>query len=141
MVFFRTLFHLCGYFFLFRFVDSSKEYKPDSKVIFDIPTAVAFFGADPTETKAIISEKVRSLVKAWNKTYESKINVRILYLFLILSSPPPFIFSYVYSIKFCSQQLTIFVFLESFNIFSHFSAYRNSTIARPFPKKLSFRAL
>jgi hypothetical protein len=77
MVFFRALFHLCGYFFLFRFVDSSKEYKPDSKVIFDIPTAVAFFGADPTETKAIISEKVRRLVKAWNKTYESKINVRI----------------------------------------------------------------
>ena len=66
-IFFRLLFHMCGYFFLFRFVDSSKEYKPDTKIIFDIPSAITFFGTDPNETKKIVGEKVRALVNAWNQ--------------------------------------------------------------------------
>ena len=75
IIFFRPLFHLCGYFFMLRFVDSSKEYKPDTKILFDIPSAVSFFGLNPMETKKIVGEKVRTLVKAWNHLYEKKKNV------------------------------------------------------------------
>ena len=75
LFYFRALYHLCGYFFLIRFVDGSKEYKPDTKIIFDIPSAVSFFGLNPQETKSIVGEKVRALVKAWNDRYEKKISV------------------------------------------------------------------
>jgi len=66
-------------------VDSSKEYKPDTKIIFDIPTAIAFFATDPAETKSTVGEKVRALVKAWNKAYEKKMNVSFFRFVLSLS--------------------------------------------------------
>jgi hypothetical protein len=80
-LFFSALLHLCGYFFLLRFIDNSKDYKPDTKIIFDIPSAITFFSLDPQRTKEIVGRKVRHLVKAWNLQYENKINVSQLYFF------------------------------------------------------------
>jgi hypothetical protein len=52
-------------------VDFSKEYKPESKVVLDIPTALAFFLRDPELTKKLVGEKIARLVTRWNDTYET----------------------------------------------------------------------
>jgi hypothetical protein len=49
--------------------DMSKDYNPHYQTILDIPTAVAFFGLRPAETKAKVAAKVKSLVEAWNKKF------------------------------------------------------------------------
>jgi hypothetical protein len=73
---FSSIFPLSGFFFLIKIIDLSKEYKPTSKIIIDVPTALNFFGLDPGLTKQKVGAEVRRLVKAWNAEYEEKPNVR-----------------------------------------------------------------
>jgi len=73
--FFSFLFPLSGFFFLIKIIDLSKDYKPTSKIVLDIPTALHFFFLNPALTKQKIGTEVRRLVKAWNAEYEEKPNV------------------------------------------------------------------
>jgi len=58
-----------------KIIDLSKDYKPSSKIILDIPTAINFFHLNPGQTKQRIGSDVRNLVAAWNAEYEGKPNV------------------------------------------------------------------
>lgn len=49
--------------------DWSKEYKPESKIIMDIPSALNFFLINVQHTKNCIAFKTRALIKEWNETY------------------------------------------------------------------------
>ena len=75
LIFFSFLFPLSGFFFLIKIIDLSKDYKPTSKIVLDIPTALHFFFLNPALTKQKIGTEVRRLVKAWNAEYEEKPNV------------------------------------------------------------------
>jgi hypothetical protein len=57
------------HFFHILVNDMSKEYNPHYQTLMDIPTAVAFFGLRPEETKAKVSARVRALVDAWNEKF------------------------------------------------------------------------
>lgn len=57
------------YFFYARAKDSSKEYSPESQIIIDVPTAVAFFGNADNRTLETIHERVQSLVSEWNSLF------------------------------------------------------------------------
>jgi hypothetical protein len=65
------VFPIGQHFFLVKIIDSSKDYAPESKVIFDIPTAVNFFSRAEM-TKAILGSKARDLLKKWNKEFAGK---------------------------------------------------------------------
>jgi hypothetical protein len=60
------------HYFLMRAKDDSKTYSPESQVVFDIPTAVAFFGE---KARAATLEKVHqmalALVSEWNRHFAS----------------------------------------------------------------------
>ena len=73
-LFFSYLFPL-SHFFMAKIVDMSKDYKPSSKIIFDIPTAMNFFHLKPQMTKQKIRAEVQRMVIAWNAEYEEKPNV------------------------------------------------------------------
>ena len=91
MYFFSFLFPL-SHFFLIKIIDMSKDYKPSSKIVFDIPTALNFFCLNPTMTKQKIRTEVHRLVKAWNAEYEEKLNVSCSFLknkFPYTPPPPP----------------------------------------------------
>jgi len=47
---------------------------PESQIIFDIPTAYAFFGEKPEDTLKTVRTAVHSLVQGWNEEYVTKKN-------------------------------------------------------------------
>jgi hypothetical protein len=55
---------------LIRVKDGSKSYNPETHTILDIPTALTFFHSQPEQTRNLIGEKVRHLVKSWNEKYK-----------------------------------------------------------------------
>ena len=63
------LFPVNEYFFMLKVSDWSKEYKPESKIIMDIPSALNFFLINVEHTRNCISLKTRALIKEWNDTY------------------------------------------------------------------------
>ena len=63
------------HFCLIKVKDGSKSYSPESKVIVDIPTALAFFG-DLTSTKTIVGEYIHKICNQWNSDYVDKPQVR-----------------------------------------------------------------
>ena len=78
-LFFSFLFPL-SHFFMVKIVDMSKDYKPSSKIIFDIPTAMNFFHLKPSMTKQKIRAEVQRMVIAWNAEYEEKPNVNTFFI-------------------------------------------------------------
>jgi hypothetical protein len=57
------------YFFLLKISDWSKEYKPESKILMDIPSALNFFHKDPKFTLSMITSKVEKLANGWNSVF------------------------------------------------------------------------
>ena len=57
------------YFFMLKVSDWSKEYKPESKIVIDIPSALNFFLININHTKKCIASKTRELVKEWNDAF------------------------------------------------------------------------
>lgn len=55
-------------------IDRTKAYMPESQIIFDIPTAYAFFGEKPEDTLKTVRTAVHSLVQGWNEEYVTKKN-------------------------------------------------------------------
>ena len=65
--------------------DWSKEYKPESKIVIDIPSALNFFLINIEHTKKCIAAKTRELVKEWNNTYFAQdLDVSVVILVLTL---------------------------------------------------------
>lgn len=60
-------------FFSVHVVDGTKTYRPESQIIFDLPTAHAFFAANPQETLTLVGDAVRSLSKRWNDANATKV--------------------------------------------------------------------
>ena len=72
---------------MLKATDFSKEYKPESKIVMDIPTALNFFLRAPDFTQKMVGEKIGRLVKEWNRTYGAKDSQEVgvtPYLFYIL---------------------------------------------------------
>ena len=58
------------HYFFMRSRDDSKTYSPESQVVFDIPTAVAFFGQDArAATLERVHQMAQTLVTEWNKHF------------------------------------------------------------------------
>lgn len=53
-------------------IDRTKTYMPESQIVFDIPSAYAFFGEKPEQTLKTVGAAVHSLVKGWNDEYFTK---------------------------------------------------------------------
>lgn len=70
-----SIFPFGKYFFLVSVVDDSKEYRPMSKCVLDIPTAVNFFGY-PDVAIEKIGSSVRRMAGGWNAKYAGKQEVR-----------------------------------------------------------------
>ena len=60
---------MSDYFFLLKISDWSKEYKPESKILMDIPSALNFFHKDPKFTLSMITSKVEKLANGWNSVF------------------------------------------------------------------------
>jgi hypothetical protein len=73
--FFRKIYALGGYFFLLHLIDWSSSWHPESKIIMDIPTAVAFFYEKKEHTRKKVSRMSQQLVDAWNEMYAGTKNV------------------------------------------------------------------
>jgi hypothetical protein len=67
---FSSLWPCDKHFFLLSLVDTSVNYTPETKVIFDIPTAIQFFG-DPTSARTIVGEKIADLCRRWNEKFSA----------------------------------------------------------------------
>ena len=79
------LFPVSEYFFMLKVSDWSKEYKPESKIVIDIPSALNFFLINIEHTKKCIAAKTRELVKEWNNTYFAQdLDVSVVILVLTL---------------------------------------------------------
>ena len=59
------------YFFYLHVSDGGKPYAPESQSLFDIPTAVAFFGDDPVTTSRLVSGLVQQFLGEWNAEFYS----------------------------------------------------------------------
>ena len=80
-----SIYPLNGFFFLIKIWDLSKAYKPESKIVLDIPTALTFLACDQDFTVQMVGDKVRNLVAEWNKVYEGLKGVSFfLYLFFVI---------------------------------------------------------
>jgi hypothetical protein len=66
---FSQLFPLQRHFFVVRVLDTSKQYRPVSFSLLDLPAAVAFFKDDPAATKRLLVERTHELVDRWNEKY------------------------------------------------------------------------
>lgn len=66
---YSELYPVGEYFFHLHVKDSSKTYVPESQSLFDIPTAVAFFGDDPVGTTKLVSGLVQRLLAEWNAEF------------------------------------------------------------------------
>jgi hypothetical protein len=73
--FFRKIYALGGYFFLLHLIDWSSSWHPESKIIMDIPTAVAFFYEKKEHTRKKVLRMSQQLVDAWNEMYAGTKNV------------------------------------------------------------------
>lgn len=47
--------------------------KPESQIIFDLPTAYAFFAENPDETLSLVGDRVRALAARWNEANGLKV--------------------------------------------------------------------
>jgi hypothetical protein len=57
------------HFFLLKVSDWSKSYKPESKILMDIPSALNFFLRDPKYTLETVRQRLQAFVDLWNSTY------------------------------------------------------------------------
>ncbi len=57
------------HFFLLKVADWSKSYKPESKILMDVPSALNFFLKDPKYTLATVQQRLEEFVGLWNSTY------------------------------------------------------------------------
>ena len=61
---------MSDHFFYLHARDESKTYAPESQIVIDVPTAIAFFGSDGKDsTLELIHGRVKSLVEEWNAQY------------------------------------------------------------------------
>ena len=67
--------------------DESKDYRPVSKIIMDIPTGLNFFG-QPQIALQKIGATVRKMMDAWNAKYQGKTEVIIKIVEFILQQIP-----------------------------------------------------
>lgn len=63
------------YWFLISIIDWSVGYRPETKTLLDIDTALNFFLVAREATKLRIGNMARSLVAAWNKKYSGTTSV------------------------------------------------------------------
>lgn len=56
------------YYFLMRLSDWEKKYRPVSLALFDVTTALSFFG-EHKKTRELIELEVAKCVEQWNTTY------------------------------------------------------------------------
>ena len=75
LFFFSTLWPCSKHFFLLSLIDNSVSYSPESKIIFDIPTALHFF-SDPIAARRIVGEKTADLCHRWNEQFSKNLEVR-----------------------------------------------------------------
>jgi len=68
-----------AHFFVLTCVDGSKQHKPVSCSVMDIPTAFAFFGMDAAKTCARVTAAVTNLVRRWNAVEASKTSVKFFF--------------------------------------------------------------
>ena len=73
---YRSIFPIGKYFFLISIIDDSKEYRPTSKTIIDVPTAINFF-ARPGIALEKIGISVRRMMAQWNEKYAGSQEVKI----------------------------------------------------------------
>ena len=66
---FSALFPVARHFFLLKVVDWSKSYKPESKSLLDVPSALNFFLRDTRYTLEVVEQRLREYVNLWNVTY------------------------------------------------------------------------
>lgn len=69
--FFSNIVGVQKHFCLISIKDDSKSYSPESKIILDIPTTIAFFG-DLNSSKQIVGEYIHKICDRWNSQYLEK---------------------------------------------------------------------
>lgn len=57
---------MASHFFCIAALDRAKTWNPVTTAILDVPTAYAFFGANPAETANKLESLVEGLVETWN---------------------------------------------------------------------------
>lgn len=72
MFFFSPIYPLERHFFCVTALDRSKTWNHLTTAIMDVPTAYAFFGADPQATLNKLSQLVGELTSSWNRNQEPK---------------------------------------------------------------------
>ncbi len=75
IIFFRKIYSVANFWFLISIIDWSIAYRPESKTLMDIDTALNFFLVARDVTKLRIGNMARSLVAAWNKKYAGTTSV------------------------------------------------------------------
>ena len=74
-IFFRKIYSVANCWFLISIIDWSIAYRPESKTLMDLDTALNFFLVARDATKLRIGNMARSLVAAWNKKYAGTTSV------------------------------------------------------------------
>lgn len=92
------------YWFLISIIDWSVGYRPETKTLLDIDTALNFFLVAREATKLRIGNMARSLVAAWNKKYSGTTSVSKKSHFL--KKPYLIRFFYIKKIFFSLRQTT-----------------------------------
>jgi len=93
MFFYSEIYPVSDHFFVLHTVDSSKTYSPESQIVIDIPTAVAFFGQrGRDDTLSKVHGMAVSLVSEWNKHFYADPN-KVSYSFQSSIKKPQVIFS------------------------------------------------
>ena len=76
------------HFFFVRVDDRRKAYRPVYQTVFDIPTALAFFGTNPASTLTCVGRMASAIVASWNNTWSNQPEV-LLFLSPSYKSTPP----------------------------------------------------
>lgn len=68
------------HFFFVRVDDRRKAYRPVYQTVFDIPTALAFFGTNPASTLTCVGRMASAIVASWNNTWSNQPEVLLFLL-------------------------------------------------------------
>jgi hypothetical protein len=70
------------HFFYLGVVDNTKSYKPEGGLVFDLPTAYAFFAVDPKRTIQAVGTRARRIVQEWNEEWSQiEVGSKNVYIF------------------------------------------------------------
>jgi len=76
-IFCSAIFPFSGFFCAVHLTDGTKTYRPESQIVLEAGTALAFFGGDRSRSVDRVRSELVALCNEWNADNKDKVNVKM----------------------------------------------------------------